>query len=112
MWDGRKDDQADLINEIAAAYNDRLRPQRLTTDKQECDQFRKKFANVLSHVSTSLTEMNRNIQALTDPYQLIETVKQGYLNAIENMCSTLDYGNNIQLLSRMTKKLRMDRQQP
>jgi len=90
-----------------------MRPaDRNRTDKQECDQFRKKFAGVLAHVSISLNEMNSNIQDLSDPDILIETVKEGYVNAIENMCGTLDYANNIQVLSRMTKKLKADQGEP
>ena len=72
-----------------------MRPRRGTTDQEECEEFRVKFASVLAKVSTSLTIMNNSIQQLTNPEQLIETVKTGYLKAIENMCSTLDYANNI-----------------
>lgn len=66
---------------------------------------RKKFANATAAVSSTLTQIRNEIKAITDPGDLIEIFKEGYLNAIENMCATLDYSNNIQLMSRMTKKL-------
>ena len=113
MMPPRSNYYPDIVDEIARGYKKRMRPDRnLLSDKQECDTFRKKFAGVLAHVSISLNEMNNNIQDVSDPDILIETVKEGYVNAIENMCGTLDYANNIQVLSRMTKKLKIDQGEP
>ena len=108
--------EQDLITEIIFTNNKRMRDNtglnQGLSDKQECDAFRKKFENVLKNVTVSLNEMRERIQEMDDPYRLIETVKQGYLGAMNNMCDTLDYGNNIQLLSRMTRKLKADLNEP
>ena len=48
---------------------------------------------------------------MADPGEIIEIFKEGYLNALENMCSTLDYSENIQIMSRMTKKLAVQKDQ-
>ena len=39
-------------------------------------------------------------------------LKNSYFTVLESICGTLDYANNIQMLSRMTKKLSQDRQEP
>ena len=39
-------------------------------------------------------------------------MKGGYLEALELMCATMDYTNNIQMLSRMTKQLKTLQQDP
>lgn len=66
---------------------------------------RKKFTGAANAVTQTLTAIRNEIKIMTDPGDIIEILKEGYLNALENMCSTLDYSNNIQIMSRMTKKL-------
>ena len=39
-------------------------------------------------------------------------MKNGYLDAIGLMCGTMDYTNNIQMLSRMTKQLKKGQVDP
>ena len=39
-------------------------------------------------------------------------MKNGYLEALGLMCATMDYTNNIQMLSRMTKKLKKEQLDP
>ena len=107
MVDRSKADEqtANLTQKIQAAYNTRQKPQRDTTDAQECDMLRKKFTGAANAVTQTLTAIRNEIKIMTDPGDIIEILKEGYLNALENMCSTLDYSNNIQIMSRMTKKL-------
>ena len=83
-----------------------MRPKRGTTNKQECDALRARYAEVLAGVNLQLTKTNAEIQGLTDPDELVETMKGGYLEALGLMCGTMDYTNNIQMLSRMTKQLK------
>ena len=51
----QSNEQKELFLDIAAAYNNRMRPKRGTTDKEECDTIRAKFAEVLAGVSQNLT---------------------------------------------------------
>jgi len=66
---------------------------------------RKKFTSAANAVTQTLTAIRNEIKVLTDPGDIAEIFKEGYLNALESMCSTLEYSENIQIMSRMTKKL-------
>lgn len=93
--------------DIAAAYNNRKRPNRGVSAKEECDEFRRKFADVMAKVNSFLVQTNSEIQSLFDPDEICRVMKDGYLEALGSMCSTLDFSNNIQMLSRVTKKLKV-----
>ena len=54
-------------------------------------------------VNSQLVKTNAEIQELTDPDDLVDVMKNGYLDSLHLMCETMDYTNNIQMLSRMTK---------
>ena len=92
-----------MFLDIAAAFNNRMRPKRGTSNKQECDEFRRKFAELMIGVNSQLVKTNAEIQELTDPDDLVDVMKSGYLDSLHLMCETMDYTNNIQMLSRMTK---------
>ena len=49
---------------------------------------------------------------MTDPDELVDVLKNGYLDALRLMCSTMDFTNNIQMLSRMTKELKVSQLDP
>ena len=66
----------------------------------------------MAGVNQALTKTNAEIQGLTDPDELVDTMKNGYLDALGLMCATMDYTNNIQMLSRMTKNLKKGQLDP
>ena len=39
-------------------------------------------------------------------------LKTSYYNVLESLCGTLDYANNIQMVSKITKKLSLERLEP
>ena len=63
-------------------------------------------------VNTSLAQTNAELQDKTDPDDFVFRMKNGYFAAVELMCSTMDYGNSIQMLSRVTKKLASMKKEP
>ena len=87
--------QQDLLHEISAAYNNRMRPRRATTDKQECDLYRKTFSEVMHKVKDTINEVNNEIQEQTDPDKLFQIMRTGYIDVLSTVCDTLDYDNNI-----------------
>lgn len=74
--------------------------------------YRASLAEAMSQINNTLTKANVDIQDIKDPDELVLALKDSYLSVLESMCGTLDYANNIQMLSRMTKKLSQDRQEP
>ena len=106
------EEQKELFLDIAAAYNNKMRPNRGVSNKEECDDLRGKYAETFAEVTQILTKTNADIQGLTDPDELIDTMKNGYLESLQLMCATLDYTNNIQMLSRMTKNLKKAQRDP
>ena len=96
----------DVLEHIAKKYQSRNRPNKKIEDKAECDELRKNIARVLANVSIMLNEMNSSIQGINTVDKVLDLVKSGYMNAIEQLSSTLDYASNIQILSRTTKKLK------
>jgi len=106
------EEQKELLADIAAAYNNRQRPRRGVSAKEECDAFRMKYADAMAKVSISLAKTNGEIQQLLDPDDLCKVMKNGFLEAVGFMCATLDYANNIQMLSKMTKLLKKENEEP
>lgn len=89
-----------------------MRPARGVSSAQECSEARIAFAEAVTKVNGCLAQIAAAIQPLTDPDEVCTVMKNGYLEAVQFMCSTLDYANNIWILSRATKTLKEAQAEP
>ena len=53
--------QQEYMMDIAAAYNNRMRPKNKTSKEEECSHLRAKLAEAMSAINNTLTKVNSEI---------------------------------------------------
>ena len=53
--------QQEYMMDIAAAYNNRMRPKNKTSKEEECSQLRARLAEAMSAINNTLTKVNSEI---------------------------------------------------
>ena len=78
-------------------------------DKAYCDSIRNTFIEIAARINICMSKTSSAIQPLNNPTELSATLKIGFIEAIENMFKTLDYSHSINVLSRLTKQIKLGR---